>query len=183
MSRFALQFPASEIRALAERNADPADPEIERIGTAARERGHFTRDELLRVVEWKSQKRQLHNAIKNDEERVIEATAVALGARSEQLRMSALISLDGVSWPTASVMLHFAHAEPYPILDVRALQSLGIQGAARYTLDFWIDYVRTCRALAEQNEVTMRELDRALWLWSKEQGVVLRSARRGALRH
>ncbi len=33
--------------------------------------------------------------------------------------------LDGVEWPTASTILHFCGARPYPILDYRALWSLG----------------------------------------------------------
>jgi hypothetical protein len=99
---------------------------------------------------------------------VEEATRLALAARSEALRIKLPMTLDGVSWPTASVVLHFAHQEPYPILDVRALHALGVDKAV-YTLQLWLGYVDACRRLATETGVDMRTLDRALWQWSKEQ--------------
>src|SRR5690606_29961783 len=118
---FTLQFPAVDLPALASRYTDPGDPRMDDIGDAARQRGHLTRDELLELVAWKSGGRQLHNARKNTPASVEEITAVALTAADERLRIGALLCLDGVSWPTASAILHFAHAEAYPLLDQRAL--------------------------------------------------------------
>lgn len=37
-----------------------------------------------------------------------------------------LTTINGVSWPMASVLLHFGHADRYPILDFRALWSLEV---------------------------------------------------------
>ena len=37
-----------------------------------------------------------------------------------------------------------------------------------YNFEFWSDYTLFCRRLAEDAEVTMRELDRALWGYPKE---------------
>ena len=69
----------------------------------------------------------------------------------------------------ASTILHFTHREPYPILDFRALWSLGIeQQPAYYVFSMWWEYVATCRRLADQAGVSARELDRALWQYSKE---------------
>jgi hypothetical protein len=73
-----------------------------------------------------------------------------------------------VSWPTASVLLHFGRADPYPILDFRALQSLGVEQPSQYTFDFWWAYVQACRRLADKHGVDMRTFDRALWQWSAE---------------
>jgi hypothetical protein len=75
--------------------------------------------------------------------------------------------LDGVDWPTASVILHFCDRGQYPILDVRALWSLGV--AARPTLGFplWMEYTGFLRGVARNAEVSMRTLDRALWQYSK----------------
>jgi hypothetical protein len=36
-------------------------------------------------------------------------------------------------------------------------------------MGFWLGYVLVTRRLAGENGLTMRELDRALWQWSKEQ--------------
>ena len=84
--------------------------------------------------------------------------------------MEALISLEGVGVPTGSVLLHFAYPESYPILDVRALQSLGSLPRSVYPVSFWLDYLDCCRALAAQLGVSMRTLDKALWQHSKQRG-------------
>jgi hypothetical protein len=39
------------------------------------------------------------------------------------------------------VILNFGHADPYPILDFRALESLGVARPAAYSLAFWLAYV------------------------------------------
>jgi hypothetical protein len=96
-------------------------------------------------------------------------TRTALSTESEQLRVEVLTLLNGVSWPTASVILHFCHREAYPILDFRALWSLGVEANdVRYNFDLWWGYTQACRRLAEETGLSMRELDRALWQYSKE---------------
>jgi hypothetical protein len=81
--------------------------------------------------------------------------------------------LHGVSYPTASVILHFFHVDTYPILDFRALWSMRIAQPSQYTFEFWWRYVGACRrfhARARRRfpQLSMRELDRALWQYSKE---------------
>jgi hypothetical protein len=68
----------------------------------------------------------------------------------------------------ASVILHFFHENPYPILDYRAIWSVGAQVPKQYSFDTWWPYVEFCRKLARQNGVDMRTLDQALWQYSKE---------------
>jgi hypothetical protein len=97
------------------------------------------------------------------------ATAVALRkTSSEAERMDALRSLRGVGWPTASVLLHIAYPERYPILDWRALQALGVDRPA-YSQRFWEAYVAEYGRLLALTGVEGRMLDLALWQWSKEQ--------------
>ena len=43
--------------------------------------------------------------------------------------MEALLTLTGVGVPTASTLLYFAFPDAYPVLDVRALESLGVKRA------------------------------------------------------
>ncbi|MBA7702373.1 hypothetical protein ES703_111139 [subsurface metagenome] len=133
----------------------------------ARERGFMTRDELVMVAKWKwrgGRTRQL--AVQNTEEEVQEITQSAFAAKSERLRIGALLALKGVNWPMASVILHFAFPDRYPILDIRAMETVG--GSTLYTFEKWLEYVKLCQATANQLGVTMRELDRALWSIDKE---------------
>jgi hypothetical protein len=104
----------------------------------------------------------------NTEEYVEEVTGVALGSRNERTRMEALTLLDGVGWPTASVILHFFHRERYPIVDFRALWSLSLEEPREYKFGFWWNYVSCCRALSDRTGLGMRTLDQALWQYSKE---------------
>ncbi len=69
--------------------------------------------------------------------------------------MEALLSLSGVGVPTASTLLYFAFPALYPILDVRALESLGVKPRSQYPITFWLGYLEACRALA----VRCRRLD------------------------
>ena len=79
-----------------------------------------------------------------------------------------MLALAGVGLPTASVLMHFAFPEAFPILDGRALESFGFRGGSSYTPTFWAAYVTTCREIAAAHGVTPRTLDKALWQYSKE---------------
>ena len=87
----------------------------------------------------------------------------------EPLRIGLFTLLKGVDFPTASVFLHFFHEDLYPILDVRALEALGVNEKVHYTFDFWWSYVQECRELAQELNLDMRTLDRGLWQWSASQ--------------
>jgi hypothetical protein len=56
----------------------------------------------------------------------------------------------------------------YPIIDWRALESLGQPRQPAYTIDYWLAYVAACQNLAPQAGVTMRVLDKALWQYSSQ---------------
>ena len=43
--------------------------------------------------------------------------------------------------PTASTLLYFAFPDDYPILDVRALESLGVKPRSQYPVSFWLEYL------------------------------------------
>jgi hypothetical protein len=120
---------------------------------------HLSKSLFLDLARWKSS-RPLRHAGRNEERDVVEITGVALRAKSERFRIGSLLSLDGVSWPMASVILHFCHEDPYPILDVRVLSTLGLQKLPTYGFAFWSTYVNFSRTLAAEYNVTMRQLDR-----------------------
>lgn len=165
---FRLQFPAREIRYWASRYSYPGEDHIvEEVAPRARDRGWLVKDELTAIGTWKSPRIRSRCA-SNDDGFVEEVTRTSLSARSEKLRIEVLTLLFGVEWPTASVILHFCHEDAYPILDYRALWSLGCRQPNRYTFPFWERYVEACRRLASEHDVDMRTLDRALWQYSKE---------------
>jgi hypothetical protein len=167
MATFTLQFPAEEIEALADRFGYPHDARLLTIGAAARARGHYTRAEFIEVCAWKTV-RSRPKVAANPESAVVEATSRALAACDEAERMSALLDLEGVGAPTASTLLYVAFPDDYPILDVRALESLGVKPRSQYPMSFWLEYLGFCRELARGCAVSIRTLDKALWQHSKE---------------
>lgn len=95
------------------------------LRAAVNQRSHLTKDELAAVAYWKAPQSSGH-ARKNSEEYVSEVTGFAFKTNNERARIQSLTILDGVSWPTASVILHLFHRDPYPILDYRALWSVSL---------------------------------------------------------
>jgi hypothetical protein len=178
---FELQLPASEIPALAAQYVREdarrvvSDASMEALVPSVRSRGALTMEELHLVGRWKSA-RSAPRMLRNDSVYVEAVTGTALATDSEQFRIEVLTLLDGIQWPTASVVLHWFHKEPYPILDFRALTSVGMPVPAAYNFAFWTEYVDFCRQTAATAEVTMRDLDRALWQHSRN----LDEARRGS---
>lgn len=163
---FELQFDKSEISFWAKRYKYPGEDGVESSARENKTRGYLTRPEFLALCKWKTE-RSKSRVAKNPESLILEATRVALTAKHEQLHIYPLLALHGVSWPTASVILHFWHSDPYPILDFRALWSLGhAKPPAAYNFDFWWQYTQFCRTLAQECDVSMRVLDRALWQYS-----------------
>jgi hypothetical protein len=168
-NEFELQFPPGDIAALASRFGDTDDSACSAAGAAAAARGWYRREEFLTVCAWKTA-RSRPRVEANDAAKVRELTRRAFATRDEASRMAALLELEGVGAPTASTLLHFAFPAEYPILDVRALQSLGQSGRSTYPVAFWLDYLEACRRLARRHGVSIRTLDKALWQHSKEQG-------------
>lgn len=166
-----IRFPIVEINHWATRYSYPrSDGELNgRLREAVQRQGYFTRDQLIEVCRWKSP-RTAPKAERNDSSFIEETTRAAIGTTCEKLRIEALTLLEGVSWPIASVLLHFGVSDDYPILDFRALWSLSREVEPHeYDFALWDEYVRTCRSLATKAEVSVRTLDKALWQYSKEE--------------
>lgn len=173
--RFELQCPLAELPRLAARYDVDDDAEMFSIGRAARTRGRYLRSELIAMCRWKTPRSQRLVA-GNTDEAVAAATGAGMATDDEVARIRALTGLQGVAVPSASVLLHFAFPERYPIIDWRALQSLGQPARTQYPVSYWLEYADYCRRLAAQADLTMRQLDKALWQYSNELSQQARAA-------
>lgn len=164
-----MRFPGKQIERWSSFYADPLEAEVEGgIAPRMRELGYLTKSDFIRLCRWKTP-RSRSGVERNAQGFIRATTTTAFSTPDERLRIEVLTLLDGVSWPTASVILHFGHRDPYPILDFRALWSLGIVNPpANYDFDFWWSYTQACRNLARRYSCSMRTLDRALWQYSRE---------------
>jgi hypothetical protein len=166
---FRLRFGLDEIDHWADRYEYPGEQElIATVPPRVRAAGFLTGDDLLEIGVWKSPR--VRSRIRSNAESLVqEASRIALSTREEHLRLHVLLALYGVGWPVASVVLHLCHEDPYPILDFRALWSATVDVPSVYSFPFWRDYTNFCRETAEEAGVSMRQLDRAMWQYSKEQ--------------
>jgi hypothetical protein len=165
---FKLRFPRQRIPEWSKAYSyDGSDARfLSEIRLAVQKRGYLTAAEFRDICYWKtprSQSRCRQNTA--DEIRVL--SRAALATTDEALKMELLRLLHGVEWPTASTLLHFCDRRPYPILDYRALWSLGYSRPPRYTMPFWLSYVGYVRRLARTTGHSIRTVDRALWQYSK----------------
>jgi hypothetical protein len=170
VTELVLQFPIERVREYAARFDATGDAAALALGRNARARGHYTLDEFVAACRWKTP-RSAPLVARNTAQEVEAASRVALDPeKTDGERMQALRGLHGVEWATASVLLHLAYPERFPILDVRALHALGVTGRSSFTARFWEAYVQEFVRLAAAAGVDGRTLDHALWQWSKEQG-------------
>lgn len=170
MTGFNLRFPLEEIPRWAAAYTYPlGDTEPIAIGLNAKATGFLTRPEFLALARWKSARPSKHHE-KNDEATVEEVTRFAFGTPVELLRLRSLTLLAGVQPRTASAILHLCHRDPYPMMDVRAFWSLGIDIEPTDWVGVWPEYVQACRSIASKARTDMRTLDRALWGFSAHNG-------------
>lgn len=161
---FKLQFDQKDIFYWAQRYPINEDFQVEKIiAPRVRMFGYYTKPEFLVMCHWKSPRTK--PIVESNEENFIkEVTEIALSTKNEKLRIKILTLLSGVSWPTASVLLHYGYDNLYPILDIRALESLGVDAMqVVYNFELWWKYTLFCRELANEANVSLRTLDRALW--------------------
>ena len=164
-----LQFPISKILELSQCYVDSLNERdlyltqtIEgQVFPSYAAKGYLSKDEFLTVCQWTSSRSKPWFQ-KNEEEFVKDVSTAALTTESERLRLQLWTLLSGVRWSIASVFIHFAFPNQYPVLDFRSLRSLGREAPAKYDFEMWWEYTEYCRSLAAEAGVTMRVLDQAL---------------------
>lgn len=130
---------------------------------------YLDRDHLIKLGRWKSPRAlKQYKSELNTDERLKEIIGFALASKDEYIRIMCPQLIKGISWGVASVILHFAYPEDYMIIDFRAVWSLGLEEPKQYSFEYWIDYTNQVRKIAKECNVTLRQLDKALWQYSKE---------------
>jgi hypothetical protein len=148
-----------------------------RVGPQVAKRGYYRIAELAMVGDWKSPRIRSLLA-RNSDEDVRDISRLALAA-PERLQHRILGLLIGVKDPVASALLAVSAPDRHTVIDFRAveaLEELRSIGALKQEvpphstgeLPDYIQYLECCRSIARQCGVELRDLDRALWKWSKE---------------
>jgi hypothetical protein len=165
---FRLRFPLDQISrwAAGYSYGDGDDRLLLEVRPLVRRRGWLTTAEFRELCYWKTPRSQ-SRVRRNTGDEIRTLTRAALATADDRLKMELLRLLHGVDWPTASTILHFCDRRPYPILDYRALWSLGYARPPHYTMPFWLCYVGYVRDLVRRSGQPMRTVDRALWQYSR----------------
>jgi len=172
---FLLQLDQADLGYWATRYPAVEDDLVENeVGRRVKSQGFMTKNDFLTVTHWKSPRARKHCEA-NSEEYVRAVTRTALITPNEEFRIRSLTCLCGVDWPTASAILHLTHTDPYPLMDWRAMWTLGVYdqymdsvfGPTTFQA-WWWPYTLYCRKLAQECRLSMRTVDRALWQYCKE---------------
>src|SRR5271165_6335262 len=109
-----LRFPKADLPEWARRYSYADDKQVLEAGERARSAGYFTRDDFLKVCDWKTGRRPRRHYILNSEHEVRRITTAVLLSTDEPKRLWSLVApnLKGVQMPTASVLLHLAVGDP-----------------------------------------------------------------------
>jgi len=133
---------------------------------------YLDKEKFVRLGRWKS-KRPTKLYKSNDDSLIKDITKFSFSTKNEEARIKSLLVLSGVSWPVASVILHFTFPSSYPILDFRALESLGIEKPKSYNFNFWQRYCERVREIAKNVQEDIRTVDKALWAYSQEYSKII----------
>lgn len=169
MPIFKLQFRVTQIRELASRYASHQDEAALKAGQCIAG-GDFCRKNLEEVFEWKTGGRGRSRLRDNSDEEIADALRLAVEAKTPRAAVAVLTGLHGVAVPVASAILTVIDPACYTIIDWRALEALGIS-APNPSTEFYLAYLAKCRKIVDKNPGhcdNLRQLDRAMWQWSKE---------------
>lgn len=151
------------------------EEERERLGTLpdAFAAGEWTWDDVEWVVRWKSN-RSVGYFQRNDWETVEFYLEKVRKASRISWQVTLLTHLEGVSVTMATAILLFTDPSRHTVLDWRAWGVLHEAGylpdqiGASATTDDYLVYLGACWSLAAEFDVSLRDLDRALWVLGEE---------------
>jgi hypothetical protein len=141
---------------------------------AAREAPHVTRDELVRVTQWKMARgvwraRNLALVRGNAADEVVEVSREALaGIPDPRAPIAGLTRLAGVGPATASAIVSAAAPDVYPFFDDLVATQVPNLGKVAFTLGFYVRYAEALRGRARSlgGDWSPALVERALWAYS-----------------
>ena len=128
---------------------------------------YLDKDKFIKIGLWKSKRPKKHYE-NNSDLLIREITQFSFETENEEVRIKSLLILHGVSYPVASVLLHFAFPHKYAVMDFRAIWSLGWSQSKSYDFDYWQKYCGEMRKISVDTGLDMRTIDKALWEYSKQ---------------
>jgi len=158
-----------DAKALCEEYNYGNEADFEKAGEAIRN-GDYGRQHFEAIFRWKTKNRGKSRTLKNSDSEIAEALRIAVVLKSPKLAISVLRGLAGVEIPVASAIMTAIKPKDYTILDFRAAEALGEEPGQTWSIPYYERYLAFCKDLAAEWGMSLRDLDRALWMWSKKNG-------------
>ncbi len=167
MPGFRPQLTRAQALGLAHEYMDPREKGAMAAGKEIRQ-GRSSGVHLRTIYEWKTRGRGRSRLNSYSEAEICEALQIAVNAAQPRSAIAVLTGLYGVHTPVASAIATVIHPDRYTIIDFRALHALG-QSSVDNSIPFYLAYLDYCISLASRWDLPLRNLDRALWQWSRNQ--------------
>ena len=168
--KFTFQWTRSQIiDALDRYTSDTAEMQRENQAFASGDRiasGDLDPRHLRAIIDWKSP-RPKGLIAGNTPEDIGDALRVACTTPQDRTAIAVLFGLRGIGVPMASAILTAINRDRYTVIDWRALNALGVK-SSEVTIDEYLEYLAYCRSGAATMQVSLRDLDRALWILGGE---------------
>ena len=130
---------------------------------------YLNKEYFVRLGRWKT-KRQTSRYCANDENAIMEATRSAYQACNALSKLEILDRLKGVGVAVAGTILHYMQPDLFPIFDYHArntLKEAGLWNRSDSGKKAWLEYVEIMRLLSHRLDVSLRDLDKALFAYDK----------------
>lgn len=140
----------------------------------ARQRGWLTKEELVIICRWKSP-RVIHHINSNHPNTIKSLSQKAFSCSSEEVKITELVKLRGVSLPMASSILMLTNPKRYGVIDIRVWEILFETGTVQsnskgtdFKFEEWNTYLEILRFFAGKFKVKARDIERTLFLVHKK---------------
>jgi hypothetical protein len=164
-------------QAPAEQNATARANEDRRLGLFAG-LDALDRDQVVKLIEWKFQSMAHRKTLAmrgisperwNGPDGAAELIHKALAATDDYVALATVCGIYRFGPAMGSVVLAACRPSRFTVADSRALKALrGLgrmpSGPQVFQLRDWLPYLDACRALSHLCDMTLREVDRALWV-------------------
>lgn len=145
--------------------------------TQLNQQDFLNKEQLLKILKWKSP-RPLNHYLLNSEEEIKEITTVAFSLTNDRLKIHTLTALKGVGYPAASAILMFYNPILYPVLDIRVWRQLynsklldSNSRGQNFTLAQWEKYLYVIRELASELNLSARQVEKRLFDYDRKNQV------------
>ncbi|MCL4518016.1 MAG: hypothetical protein M1587_02335 [Thaumarchaeota archaeon] len=140
------------------------------VSKSFRRRRYLKNEEFFAVVIWKSQRQKTNilRGIQSSGCTIKSLTSHIRKAKTAKEKIEVLTAIRGIGLSVASAVLTVCYPRAFTVVDHRARTSLerlgiSIKGDPSNNIKAYFEYIDICKNLSNQNKMSLRNFDRALW--------------------